>query len=134
MRTLTLLTLITIFFTSCGPDQKAIQKAKFDEVMAIHDEVMPKMGTIRKLAKSFQVKADSLISVDSLSSDVQEYANVAIELQGASESMMVWMRAFSEPEEGTAHEEVLKFYDEELSKVMEVREKMLSAIEKAEGM
>jgi hypothetical protein len=109
-------------------------KAKFDEVMAIHDEVMPKMGAIRKLKQALQDKAQAIAPEDSLGTKQQALTEMVAELEAANGSMMVWMRAFSEPKEGTAHEEVLKFYEQELSKVMGVREKMLGAIEKAEGM
>lgn len=133
MRTLIICSLIAFAFYACEPNEKSIQKAKFDEVMAIHDEVMPKMGTIMKLKGKLQAKAESL-NADSLSTEAQEFLAAVQELEVANESMMVWMRAFSEPEEETPHEEVLKFYASELDKVMAVREKMLTSIEKAEGM
>ena len=126
--------LIGVFISSCGPDKKAIESAKFDEVMAVHDEVMPKMSNIRKLKKALQDKAEMLAPEDSTGAQQDAIAEMVVELEAASESMMVWMRNFSEPGEEASHEEVLKFYDEEMSKVMEVREKMLNAIEKAESM
>ena len=131
MKTIVLLSTI-LLFASCGPDQKAIEKVKYDEVMAVHDEVMPKMGVIRKLKSELRAKVDSLILADSLSSGADDFLNSVNELELANESMMVWMRAFAEPEGGTAHNEVLKFYDSELKKVMVVRDKMLTAIENAE--
>ncbi len=134
MKTTLSFCLIAILFTFCGPDQKAIQKARFDEVMAVHDEVMPKMGMIRKLKGALQASADSLITADSLSAEAQEFLGAVAELEAANESMMGWMRSFAQPEEGTVHEEVLKFYEGEMEKVKAVREKMIGAIEKAEGM
>ncbi len=138
MKTLIIFSFTVFAFVACGPDQKAkeeaIKKIKYEDVMAVHDEVMPKMGTIRKLKKELVAKAEILMALDSLSAEAQKFLTAATQLEAASENMMVWMRAFSEPEEGTAHEEVLKFYAVELEKVKEVRESMLSAIKKAEGM
>ncbi len=134
MRTLIIRTLITFAFYACGPNEKSVQKARYDEVMAIHDEVMPKTGTIRKLKGELRAKAESLSNFDSLSIEAQKILGAIKELEAANESMMVWMRAFSEPAEETQHDEVLKFYAEELEKVREVREKILTSIEKAETM
>ena len=53
MRLLSALALI-LLVSSCGPDQKAIESKKFKEVMAVHDEVMPKMSNIRKLKKALE--------------------------------------------------------------------------------
>ena len=53
MRLLSALALI-LLVSSCGPDQKAIESNKLKEVMAVHDEVMPKMSNIRKLKKALE--------------------------------------------------------------------------------
>jgi len=134
MKTLNILLIVTVFCISCGPDQKAIEKAKFDEVMAVHDEMMPKMSAIRKLKQKLVEKAQAIAPEDSTGIEQESLTELVAELETASESMMIWMRSFAEPEEGTAHEEVLKFYEQEMEKVMEVREKMSNAIDKAGNM
>ena len=132
MKTFNGILLLTIIVVACGPDRTAIQKEKHEEVMAVHDEVMPKMGTIEKLKKQFQSRADSLLQVDS-TADVSEYLEMARQLEEANESMMVWMRAYDRPDENTSHEDALKFYEAEMEKVMEVRDKMLNSIERAQS-
>ena len=133
--------ILTIaFLTSCGPGQKtkeeltgaALIEARHDEVMVVHDEVMPKMGTIRKLKKGIEVKIDSFQTMgDSVS--VELLRVVVSELEGASDAMMVWMRSYEKPSEGTSDDEVAKYYEGEMVKVMDVREEMLGTIEKAES-
>ena len=52
---------IFISFTSCKESKKTeTETSKMSEVMAIHDEVMPKMGTLGKLVGQLKPMADSL--------------------------------------------------------------------------
>jgi hypothetical protein len=53
-------TLTLIFVLSCKEEEKKPEAlTQMKEVMAIHDEVMPKMGTIGKLVSELKPKADS---------------------------------------------------------------------------
>ncbi|MEM8893706.1 MAG: hypothetical protein AAGC88_03950, partial [Bacteroidota bacterium] len=64
--TATFLSLIlSLAIVSCGDGGKAEREALRDEVIAIHDEVMPKMGDLRKVRKSLEAMADTL-ATDSL--------------------------------------------------------------------
>ena len=130
MRILSLL-ILGLLIACGGPEKKAIEKAKFDEVMAVHDAVMPEMGTIRRLKKALEERA---AASDSLSGDNEALSNMISELEQANDAMMVWMRAFSKPADGTPHDEVLKYYDSEMVKVEDVKMKMETAIEKAKEM
>ena len=60
----------------------------FQEIMDVHDEVMPKMGKIRNLEK--QCRSVALTSPDSL-----ELIRQAEFLSNANEAMMIWMREFN---------------------------------------
>ncbi len=66
MRKIFSILLCTILFLSFSCKQKQDDKetttestAQMDKVMAIHDEVMPKMGTIGKLVGELKPKVDS---------------------------------------------------------------------------
>lgn len=140
MRLLAITGLI-LALTACGANKKSkeeLEKAerdtRFEQVMAIHDEVMPKMSDIRKLKKALQAKADTTDASDSSGAAIEPLSEMIYELEEASESMMVWMRAFSEPDQEMPHDEAMKYYDEEMAKIQEVKNKMLQAIEKAEAM
>ena len=60
----------------------------FQEIMDVHDEVMPKMGKIRNLEK--QCRLVALTSPDS-----SELIRQAEFLSNANEAMMIWMREFN---------------------------------------
>ena len=59
------------------------------EVMAVHDEVMPKMGTISKLVAQLKPMADS-------TETGMKYRTAMQDLQAAHRSMMNWMQGFGD--------------------------------------
>ena len=105
---------------------KAKSETLFDEVMAAHDEVMPKMGDLRKLEKSFEASLDSI--TDQAEVEVIQ-ANIKI-IQDANANMMAWMRAFK-PEALQAMEEdaKIKYLEAEKVKIEKVKSDMLQALE-----
>ncbi|MEQ9424347.1 MAG: hypothetical protein RJQ09_08030 [Cyclobacteriaceae bacterium] len=125
--------VIVLLIVSCGEDKKALRQARFDEVMAVHDEVMPEMGTIRKLQKDILAKAELISVEDSTGSAQNDLQVLAQELEAANESMMDWMREFSDPGEDIPHEEAMSYYEDQLKKVTEVKRSMLEAIEKGKA-
>ncbi len=122
---ITLLTLVLI--VSCQPskDGQVDLKALKDEVFDIHDEVMPKMGDLRRVRKSLMLQADSIQLTDSLrAKTLLEASN---RLATANEGMMQWMRDFNPDFEGS-YEEELKYLNEQKEGITKVRDDMLSSL------
>ena len=107
-----------------GGTEESIGSIK-KRVMAVHDEVMPKMDDLYKIQKQLLKMADSLKS-DSLIA--AKYRELADEIELANESMMDWMRKFEPNYEGT--EEAIKAYLEDQEKsIIEVKERMINSLE-----
>lgn len=101
----------------------------YSEVMAIHDEVMPKMGDIYTLKEGLKKKLADNPATDKRS----EIESAISKLDAADESMRVWMRQFDS--EAIKDEEKKREYLEgEMEKVKKVREDMLAAIEQAKAL
>ena len=49
--TISLLLLLVMMLASCGEQKKSAKDELYDKVMAVHDEIMPKMGAIMKYKK-----------------------------------------------------------------------------------
>lgn len=102
------------------------------QVMAIHDEVMPKMGTIGKLVSQLDEKITNDPASDSLA-DARE------DLKAAHKAMMDWMKGFGERFDG---DEILKgkaltpekqkWLDEEEAKVKALRDQINTSISRAQ--
>jgi hypothetical protein len=122
---------------SCGKSQKDAvsepvdndaNQALYNEVMDIHDEVMPKMDDLYKMKKEMQSKlADSV----NLNADQKSEMKQRIqELDSASNSMMVWMRQFNPPTDSTDTEGYREYMETQLELVKKMREEVLQALAK----
>ncbi len=100
--------------------------------MAVHDEVMPKMGTISRLIGDLKPKVDS-------TEMGKEYQRAMRDLQGAHTAMMDWMKGFGKRFD---HEEIMNGKEltaekkewllEEEVKVNELKEQINNSIANAE--
>ena len=137
MKKLFSILICTVLFLSfsCKEEKKAPEgSSQMEEVMAIHDEVMPKMGTIGKLVGDLKAKVDT-------TEMGQKYEVAMKDLQDANTAMMDWMKDFGDRFD---HEEILEgkelteekqqLLDEEEEKVKVVKEKINGSIARAEAL
>jgi len=135
---------LTLAFVSCKDDNKQKEgsqqeqvddsSAQMKEVMAIHDEVMPKMSELNAMIVKLEAE------VDSTTARGQEAATIVFELQDAYKSMMTWMKDFSQgftTEEimdgSELNEEKKQLLNQEEEKVRIVRDKINGSLEKAKS-
>jgi len=134
-KTIPFLALISVFMFSCKEDGKKdtkLETPQMKEVMAIHDEVMPRMSTIGKLVGELKPKIDS-------TETGMQYEAAMKDLQEAHKGMMEWMQDFGDTFDSdeilngkALSEEKQKLLDAEETKIKEVRNAINSSIEKAE--
>ena len=112
--------------TYCGEKEKSL----YDQVMDIHDEVMPKMDDIYKMRKSLK---DSIANTPDMPEETrQQFTQTILQLDSAGNSMMVWMREFNPPDQ--KDEKAFKQYMEsELVKVKKMREDVMRALKAIES-
>ncbi|MEP0985456.1 hypothetical protein [Ekhidna sp.] len=122
--------LLIILLVSCGSSKKEELQTLKDEVMAIHDEVMPKIGELRKARKDLLLQADSLM--ESNPERAAMLTTTADELGDASESMMVWMRQYESEFEGT-DDEIKQYLEGQKVAIQEVKEKMNGSLAKGKA-
>ncbi|WP_149274512.1 hypothetical protein [Pareuzebyella sediminis] len=120
--------ILAITTTSCKEEKDS---PKMKEVLAIHDEVMPKMTELGNLVGELSSKEDSTALG-------MQYKEARIELQAAHKSMMDWMQNFGNrftPDEVLNGKELTDqkklWLDEEEEKVLTLRQQVNSSIEKA---
>lgn len=130
--------LIAVFaiFTACStkPSKEAQEfQTLFDEVIAVHDEVMPKMGKLNALGQQLKRETDTTTTA---------YTEAAEGLQKSHKAMMDWMKDFSEkfpyessPLKDKTSEEIAQkvtLLKAEKDEVHELRDLINQSIEKAE--
>ena len=129
----TLLTIAGLLSAiSCKDSKKMDEPTRMEQVMDIHDEVMPKMGTLGKLVGQLKPMADSL-GAESIEAKAMK------DLQQANKSMMDWMQGFGnrfDSEEimngKELSEEKEQWLKEEEEKVKKVKEDINASIQRAE--
>lgn len=151
--------IVTIFivagclvFVSCGEgkkndahsghskdEPKTATDSLYKEVMAGHDEVMPKMGKIRGAQKEAQRLIDSIAALPvkaqaeaaSLKTKLEELVK---DLSNADFAMDKWMTEFNMDSAKDNTEQRLKYLSEEKIKVNNVKEAVLSSLAKADSL
>lgn len=138
MNTRILFLLVSLAILSCGKpsgdqststsdiDTTSTNQALYDQVMHIHDEVMPKMEDIYTLKKKLQ---DQIAATpDMVVEEKQALEKRIARLDSVGNLMMDWMHKFS-PVADTVDQEVAREYlESEMEKIRRVREAMLEAI------
>lgn len=134
MKKIILLLALIFVAASCKEQKKETQNdtTQMQEVMAIHDEVMPKMSKLGKLVAELKTKVDT-------TETGRQYEAAMKDLQAAHKAMMDWMQGFGDRFDS---DEILngkeltpqkqQWLDEEEEKVKALREQINLSIERAE--
>lgn len=104
-------------------------QALYDQVMEIHDEVMPKMEDIYKLKKDLQDKiANSPAMVED---QKKELEGMISNLDSASTAMMDWMHNFNPLPDSVDQEAAREYLENEMERIKKVRDRTNETLEKA---
>jgi len=106
-------------------------QALYDEVMKIHNEVMPKMDDIHQ--KMQELKNKIATTPDMAAEKKAEIEAMILKLDSAGESMMDWMRNFNPVPDSLGEEKAREYLENEMERVKVVREDILEALEKAKS-
>ncbi len=140
-----MLLLLSLLAYACGGGQKAAEGGNFTEeqikaqdeafgrMMAVHDEVMPKLDDMNRVGRQLKPYLDSLDD-----KTVMEEINLALQkLETAEDGMMEWMMAspkIGQLRDSLGHEAVLGLLQAEEEKIARVRDDMLNSLQSAESL
>ncbi len=122
--------IVLLMFASC----ESAKDKLYDQVMVVHDEIMPKMGAIMKYKKQLNKKIDTLIEEgnDANADKIAELTQAIADLDNSHEEMMNWMREFDNDFEGMVNEEVMEYLNNQKKKIENVGKVANSALSNAE--
>jgi hypothetical protein len=124
------LSLLTACTGSKEQKQQEDIRALEKEVIAIHDEVMPKMSDIARLLSILEIDEENS-SIDSLThKDISE--SIA-ELNMGDSLMWEWMHNYRKPEDAPL-DSIEAYLQSEITRVTKVRDVMLEGIKNAEAL
>lgn len=139
MKNIVKLLFIAVFgvLAACGKSGKDVpagdpvaentNQVLYGEAMDIHDEVMPKMGTLMSLKRQLKDTLDAPGLTEAQKLDIKSRVQL---LDSAQKSMMDWMHGFYPPEDSTAGEEYRQYIEGKLEGAKKMKALILEAIEK----
>lgn len=128
--------LAVSFLISCGKNGKQEEGAKevvengdpnqalYDQVMEVHNEVMPKTSDIYQLKKELK---ELMVKEPGKQAELEP---IVMELDSADRSMMDWMHKFNEPD-SVSQEAAREYLENEMEKINQVKELINTSIQKA---
>lgn len=128
--------LSMLFFTllfSCGAEKNENEVLK-EQVIAIHDEVMPEIGHLKNQQSKLIEKANSLENETSATSYRRELNLAAQSCESAYDNMFVWMRQFKSEYDDMSEEETSAYLKEQLQMVEKVKADILTARSTADSL
>lgn len=109
-----------------SPELGSPTEALYNQVMDIHDEVMPKTEDLYNLSKQLKEKLTTA-TTDEEKQALQLRINY---LDSVNNMMMDWMHEFQPVTDSTDEEVGRAYYETQLEKVKKVKEAILMAVEK----
>lgn len=125
--------MIALTFSACNTEQSAQEKL-WDEMMVVHDEVMPKMGDLNRLSRDIRAQLDTVPPIDTLKKLQQ--LDLLIRIGKAEEGMMAWMselKLLDDLRATKSHKEIIQYLEAEKQRIGAVRDSMLVGIEAGEA-
>lgn len=112
-------------------NQTVEQQQAWDQMMAVHDDVMPKTSDLNRMTTQLRTK---IAALDSTQQDTKNKMMDAIQaLERAEEGMMSWMAEVQDPEilrgEHKTHAEIMRYLEEEKDKVDRVQADIIASLD-----
>ena len=106
-------------------------RALYDQVQDIHDEVMPRMEDLYNLKKELQEKIAKTPGM--VAERKKELEDMIFHLDSASNAMMDWMHNFNPLPDSTDQEKAREYLETEMEGIKKVRDLTNETLEKAKS-
>lgn len=103
----------------------------YNEVMDIHDEVMPRMEELYNLKKDLGEKIKNTPGL--VEEERKKLEQRIIVIDSVSKMMMDWMHEFNPLPDSTDQEAAREYLESEMEKIKKVKEAMLETLGKEKG-
>ena len=109
------------------------EEQKWDQVMTIHDEVMPLMSDINKAVKTLKEN----ISEETTEEQKEQIISTIGKLEAADEGMFSWManvRQIEPLRDSMNHQEIMDYLEKEMVAVTKVKVDILTSLEQGQAL
>ncbi len=139
-----LLFLLVVIIVSCTKSEKHTEhqheldnndnpnQALYEQIMDIHDEVMPRLEDIYLQKKEIK---DKLANTPDMGVEgKQELELMLVQLDSADRAMMNWMHRFQPLADSIDEEKARAYLESEMERIKEVKTLMTESIDKAKNL
>ena len=127
------LSLISLIYMSCkqaNSKPSSPVEALHNEIMQVHDEVMPRTGDIHKQIKKLKKLKEGI--PENNTSFIKMIDTVIADLNDADEKMMMWMKQYKKPDFKNESEDQMYDLSVFQKRIEVVKGKINSSLERAE--
>ena len=142
MKSLLISTVFFLVLISCGKTSEhaghsesedgntgEANQALYDQVMDIHDEVMPKMGDIYKMKIELLEKIANTPGM--VEEKRKELEAIISNLDSTNNAMMDWMHNFNPLPDSVDQEKAREYLETEMERIKKVRDRTIEALGRA---
>jgi hypothetical protein len=94
-------------FSACKNDDKEAETKLNQEIMKVHDEVMPKMGELNRMKRQLNAYKDAVPDDNAAMKD--SLINAILVLSKTEDNMNDWMSGYKYPNPDMKHDELIKY-------------------------
>ena len=127
----TLAILLCTALMGCGNDNKEIETKLNEEVMVVHNEVMPKMGEASRLKRQLTSFKQTLPD-DSVALKVSLIKTI-MDLSKSEDMMSDWMANYKYPNPAAKHEDLVIYLKSQKDSIRQVSDAMYMSLAIAKG-
>ena len=117
---------------NAAAEERSATDSLFDQVVAFHDEAMPKMGKLKGFEDLAKLKIDSLGKVGNAEAKALKagYEKLLVALQRAQKGMNDWMDGF-QPDKYENQDSLMAYYQSEKVKAKAMRDDIFAVMDSA---
>ena len=106
-------------------------RALYDQVMDIHDEVMPRMEDIYKMKMELMEKIANTPGM--VEEKRKELEAIISNLDSTNNAMMEWMHNFNPVPDSVDQEKAREYLETEMERIKKVRDRTIEALDRAKS-
>ena len=133
-RVLFLLVATSLFvsFSACKSEDKESETKLNQEIMKVHDEVMPKMGDLNRMKRQLNAYKDEVPDDNAAMKD--SLINAILVLSKTEDNMNDWMANYKYPNPDMKHEEMIKYLQGQQDTIKQINNDVFMSIAIGNGL
>lgn len=119
-------------FSACKSDTKEAETLLNQEIMKVHDEVMPKMGEINRMKRQLSEYKDAVPDDNAEMKD--SLINAILLLAKTEDNMNDWMAGYKYPNPDMQHDQIMKYLKGQQDTIQQINNEVFMTIAIGNGL